>query len=215
MKVSILLAVVSSLIAITVASAQTAFTYQGKLSDGASSVNGDYDMQFNLFDTATVGTGVRKGPTITNPSVVVNAGIFYTLWYYSNDADLAKQLRKTGIDAQNTPTIDYDYDADENTLFVRVPRPGLPRLALLGVVQPSLVPAGSFLANWWQQTDAGVVKMSTNVPVIKIGRADIMLTTDPNGQLGRLIGRGSTGFALLQQFNTFPGAHMDVSVVVP
>jgi hypothetical protein len=54
----------------------TAFTYQGKLSDGASPANGNYDMQFKLFDTATVGTGIQQGPTITNPSLPVTAGIF-------------------------------------------------------------------------------------------------------------------------------------------
>jgi len=54
----------------------TAFTYQGKLSDGANPANGNYDMQFNLFDTATVGTGTRQGPTITNSFVQVTAGIF-------------------------------------------------------------------------------------------------------------------------------------------
>jgi hypothetical protein len=71
------LAIVSVILSVTPASVQTsAFTYQGKLSDGASPANGDYDMQFNLFDTATVGTGVRKGPAITNPSVPVTAGVF-------------------------------------------------------------------------------------------------------------------------------------------
>ena len=59
-----------------VASAQTTtFTYQGKLTDGGNPANGNYDMQFKLFDTATVGTGLLLG-TITNPSVPVTAGIF-------------------------------------------------------------------------------------------------------------------------------------------
>jgi hypothetical protein len=63
--------------------------------------------------------------------------------------------------------------------------------------------------------EAGAVKMSTNVPVINIGGAGLTLTTNPNGPLGRLIGSGSTGFPLLQQFNTFAGAHMEVSAVLP
>jgi hypothetical protein len=59
------------------AHAQTsAFTYQGKLIDAGNPPNGVYDMQFKLFDTATVGAGVQQGPTITNPSVSVAAGIF-------------------------------------------------------------------------------------------------------------------------------------------
>ena len=137
----------------------------------------------------------------------------YTIWYYASDANLVRQLRKAGVNAQHVPTIDYYYDADNNTLFVRIPRPGTPGLVLSGSVQPSPFPAGSFLANWWQQTQAGNVKMSTNVPVINIGGADLTLTTNPNGPLGQLIGGGSTGFPLVQQFNTFTGAHMEVSIV--
>jgi hypothetical protein len=40
-----------------VAQAQTtAFTYQGKLTDAGNPANGNYDLQFKLFDTPTVGT---------------------------------------------------------------------------------------------------------------------------------------------------------------
>ena len=73
----ILFAVSYFLICVIAASAQsTAFTYQGKLSDGANPATGSYDMQFRLFDSATVGTGHQQGPTITDPSVSVSAGIF-------------------------------------------------------------------------------------------------------------------------------------------
>jgi hypothetical protein len=54
----------------------TTFTYQGKLNDGANPANGNYDIQFKLFDTPTVGTGVQQGSTITNGSVAVGSGVF-------------------------------------------------------------------------------------------------------------------------------------------
>jgi len=57
--------------------------------------------------------------------------------------------------------------------------------------------------------------MSTNVPVINIGGADLTLMTDPNGQLGQLIGGGSKGFPTIQQFNTFGAAQMKVSLLMP
>jgi hypothetical protein len=136
----------------------------------------------------------------------------YTFWYYTSDPKLATQLRKAGVSVQHTPTIDYDFDQDDNSFMVRVPRPGAPRFVLSGTVQPSPTPAGSFLANWWQQTENGVVKMSTSVPVINIGGADLTLTTDPSSPLGQLIGGGVTGFPIIQQFNTFATAHMDVSM---
>src|SRR5215471_4421350 len=118
----------------------------------------------------------------------------YTFWYYTSDEKLATQLRKAGVSAQHVPTIDYDFEQDDNSLMVRVPRPGAPRFVLSGTVQPSPNSAGSFLANWWQQTESGVVKMSTNVPVINIGGGDLTLTTDPNSPLGQLIGAGATAF---------------------
>jgi len=139
----------------------------------------------------------------------------YTIWYYTSDPKLATELRKAGVAAQHVPTIDYVYDTNDNSFSVRVPVPGAPRLALFGTVTPSPNPAGSFLANWWQQSETGSVKMSTNVPVINIGGASLMLTTHPNGLLGQLIGGDSNSFPLLQQFNTFSGAHMEVSIVSP
>src|SRR5262245_26528374 len=54
----------------------TAFTYQGKLTETGLPASGNYDFQFKLFDTATVGTGTQQGTTITNASVAVTAGIF-------------------------------------------------------------------------------------------------------------------------------------------
>jgi hypothetical protein len=52
------------------------FTYQGRLTDGGSPANGNYDIEFRLFDTLTVGTGTQIGPTAIVPNVAVFAGIF-------------------------------------------------------------------------------------------------------------------------------------------
>jgi len=57
--------------------------------------------------------------------------------------------------------------------------------------------------------------MNTNVPAIYIGSASLTLTTDPNNELGQLTSSGSTGFPILQQFNTFAAAHMETAVVTP
>src|SRR5690349_11809111 len=55
--------------------AQTsAFTYQGRLSDGAAAATGTYQMQFALFDASTSGSQV--GSTVTLTSVSVANGIF-------------------------------------------------------------------------------------------------------------------------------------------
>lgn len=52
----------------------TAFTYQGSLSEGADPANGNYDLEFALFDA--VSGGVQQGSTITVNAVAVTNGIF-------------------------------------------------------------------------------------------------------------------------------------------
>jgi len=52
----------------------TAFTYQGKLSDGGTAANGNYDLQFALFDAAAGGSQVSATQTLN--TVAVSGGIF-------------------------------------------------------------------------------------------------------------------------------------------
>jgi len=55
----------------------TAFTYQGRLNDSGSPANGNYDLEFTLFDAATT-NGNQIGGTVTNLGVSVNNGLFTT-----------------------------------------------------------------------------------------------------------------------------------------
>src|SRR5260221_13689041 len=52
----------------------TAFTYQGRLTDGGNPANGAYDLRFILY-TADVG-GSQRGPILTNTAPSVNNGLF-------------------------------------------------------------------------------------------------------------------------------------------
>jgi len=54
----------------------TAFTYQGRLTDGGNPADGSYDLTFKLFDTATVGGGTQQGATLSLTSVAVSGGVF-------------------------------------------------------------------------------------------------------------------------------------------
>src|SRR5688572_5411671 len=60
----------------TVYAQGTAFTYQGRLTDSGNPADGVFDMQFKLFNTATVGTGTQQGDTITISTVEVVKGVF-------------------------------------------------------------------------------------------------------------------------------------------
>jgi len=75
MKIRILLTVVLLLLGISQALGQTTgFTYQGKLIDGGAPANGNYDLQFALFDSADGGAQVGQTQTVT--AVAVRAGVF-------------------------------------------------------------------------------------------------------------------------------------------
>lgn len=134
----------------------------------------------------------------------------YTFFYYTDDLRLASRLILTGVPAQFVPTIDYQHGAD-NLFSVRVPLPGTPQFTVSGAVIPSPNPAGSFTANWWRKSLHRNVKMNTNVPVINIGGANLVLKTNPNGLLGQLIGGETLVFPIVQQFNTFANAQMNVT----
>src|SRR5437016_2416173 len=55
--------------------AQTSmFTYQGRLTDGGTPANGDYDLQFVLWDSLSGGSQI--GSTQTLPAVQVSGGVF-------------------------------------------------------------------------------------------------------------------------------------------
>jgi len=52
----------------------TAFTYQGKLANTGALVNGEYDLEFSLYDAATAGSQV--GSAIVKDNVAVASGVF-------------------------------------------------------------------------------------------------------------------------------------------
>ena len=52
----------------------TSFTYQGRLTDGGTPANVNYDLQFALWDS--VSGGLQIGSTLTRTSVSVSGGIF-------------------------------------------------------------------------------------------------------------------------------------------
>lgn len=69
------LAVVVMLLVAGLVHAQTpSFTYQGRLTDGGVVANGNYDLQFSMFDNLSGGSQIGTTQTLSN--VAVSAGIF-------------------------------------------------------------------------------------------------------------------------------------------
>jgi hypothetical protein len=69
-----LLLLLFTLCAVTALAQTSVFTYQGRLTDGGTPANGNYDLQFALWDSNSGGTQI--GATQTVPTVAVSAGIF-------------------------------------------------------------------------------------------------------------------------------------------
>jgi len=67
--------VLAILLGTAAAIAQTSnFTYQGRLTDGGTAANGNYDLQFALFDSLSGGTQI--GSTQVLNTVAVSNGVF-------------------------------------------------------------------------------------------------------------------------------------------
>jgi len=134
----------------------------------------------------------------------------YAYWYYTDDRQLSKRLEGVGVPAQHRH-IDYDYDADDTDSNFHVSICGV--LSVDGTVDPSTTPDGSFDANWWKTAfgGTGTVKMATFLPVQEIGSANLVLSVPQGSAIAGLTGT-SMQFPLIQQFNTFPSAHMAVTV---
>src|SRR3989454_4591967 len=70
-----LVVVIAILVGETAALGQTtSFTYQGRLTDGGTPANGNYDLQFALFDSLS--GGAQVGSTQTINTVAVSNGVF-------------------------------------------------------------------------------------------------------------------------------------------
>src|SRR4029079_5288329 len=58
----------------TVSAQTTGFIYQGRLADSGTPVNGNYDLQFSLWNSSS--GGAQVGSTQTNNSIAVSNGVF-------------------------------------------------------------------------------------------------------------------------------------------
>src|SRR4051794_21009010 len=80
----------------------TAFTYQGRLQEGAAPANGSYDLRFALFDAMVSGT--QQGSARTNSATALSNGLFTVTLDFGNqfpgaDRWLEIAVRTNGVGA--------------------------------------------------------------------------------------------------------------------
>src|SRR5438477_7112288 len=73
-KLSVLLSLLLLLLAVAAQAQTSSFTYQGRLTDGGTAANGNYDLQFAIFDSLS--GGAQVGSTQTINTVPVSNGVF-------------------------------------------------------------------------------------------------------------------------------------------
>jgi len=73
----------------------TAFTYQGRLNDGAIPASGNYDLRFALYNALTL--GAQQGSTITNASTAVSNGSFTVVLDFGNQFPGAARWLEIGV----------------------------------------------------------------------------------------------------------------------
>jgi hypothetical protein len=171
----------------------TAFTYQGKLNDGANPANGTYDMQFKLFDTAIVGTGVQQGSTITNGSVTVSSGVFSVqLPFGSEPFSGPPRFLEIGVRPSGSPNA-YTV-LGPRSLIMSAPY-AMRSLstsvadtlssACVGCVTSTQIGAGS--NNYVQNT---LTPQNANFSIVGNGSANILTANQFNIGANRVLGRG-------------------------
>ena len=73
----------------------TAFTYQGRLSDGSNVASGTYDLRFAIYDSPTA--GAQKGIIITNTALAVSNGFFTATLDFGNQFPGASRWLEIGV----------------------------------------------------------------------------------------------------------------------
>ena len=73
----------------------TAFTYQGRLNDGATPASGKYDLRFIVYDNSAGGS--QQGPLLTNSATAVSNGLFTVTLDFGNQFPGAARWLEIGV----------------------------------------------------------------------------------------------------------------------
>jgi hypothetical protein len=150
--------------------------------------------------------------TATDPNTSINN---YTLSYVSNDADLVKALSKQDISARLDTDLAYEVTPVNGlSEFYVLVSPDAVKAAdwsLYGSVKEPQIPS-EFLANWWQASRKGEVKMATTIPLIYFDfSSEVSFFTSRQNPIGALLGSNRIASFPLSFRGQFATAEMLVS----
>src|ERR1035438_9896936 len=169
------------------ASAQgTAFTYQGRLYDGANPANGNYDMRFQLWTALTGGSTVTG--FVTNAPITISNGLFTTTidfgagvftgtayWLHigarTNGPSSAYIALSPRQQLTPTPYAIFAESANAAGLTGTIPVGDLSGVSGIGLTGVALLAGGNnFTGN---QTLTGTVQVNGSEQIMEIGRAHV------------------------------------------
>lgn len=150
--------------------------------------------------------------TATDPNTSINN---YTLSYTSNLADLVKGLNKQGVTAALDTQLAYEVTPVSGPAeFYASVSPNVgnaPTWSLYGNVADPQIPS-EFLANWWQLSAKGEIKMATTIPLIYFDfSSQVSFLTSRQNQIGTLIGGNQIAHFPLTFRGQFATAEMVVT----
>ena len=163
-----------------------------------------------VIDGKNVGQTITSQVGITLQGPDASADINnYTVFYATNQARLHARLQAAGLRADNSN--DLGLSLSGGALHATSGSPHSSSFDVSGSAQaPSAAPV-QFIASWWGEGVHGTVQARTVFPNISFFTgASTTLTTDAGTELAALIGGTTLTFPILDSYNAFASAHLEV-----
>lgn len=156
-------------------------------------------------------TVAHVGVTLSGPDTTADINN-YTVYFATNEQKLITPLKKVGVESEKIKDIGFTFAAS-GSLSIKVDPKHDPDYRVLGTaVAPTAAPT-TFTASWWHGSGCDRVRMRTVFPAIRFGSSSMTLTTPAGSELAALIGGTSLTFPVLDSYNAFPDAHMEVDTL--
>lgn len=156
-----------------------------------------------LGATSTSQVGISTvGP---DPDAYINN---YTLWFSTDQPLLKAKLTAAGVKAWNAKELELTLSGQ--TLGVSSTAATAPSFRVAGSLETQAVDPVFFNASWWSLAQHGLIKSHSEFPAIRFGVAHTTLTTPAGSELAALIGGTTLVFPLLDSYNSFGAAHLEV-----